>query len=227
MSFKRFFNFWVLFFVFFVGLGLVGGMKFLRKTQVRHSDLISKLPVAPAGWEVRDMPIATSGEMKRAVAEMLNYDDAVYREYRKGGRVLTVYAAYWRPYRFHPRLISIHTPDVCWVGNGWKIKSANYNYPVRISGGDAWHAQERVFEILGKNMNVLYWHILDGKLSGYAEGINSESGSFLKSVLYDLRHGSGEQFFIRFSSEQPWEVWMNDPLFNDLLDVFAPVLRAK
>lgn len=227
MTFKRFSGFWICFFVFIAGLGLVGGMKFLKKAESRHADLLSKLPIAPTGWEVRDMPIATSDEMKRAVSEMLNYDEAVYREYRKGGRALTVYAAYWRPYRFHPRLISIHTPDVCWVGNGWTMKSANYNYPVKIAGADAWHAQERVFEISGTNMNVLYWHILDGKLSGYAEGVNSESRSFLKSVLYDLRHGSGEQFFIRFSSEQSWDVWMTDPLFLELLDVFSPVLSAK
>jgi hypothetical protein len=218
--------FWIALVVLIGGVGISVGMKHRQSGAAPYAHLLSTLPTAPAGWEVKDMPIATSVEMQKAVNEMLNYDEAVYREYRKGGRSLTVYAAYWRPYRFHPRLISIHTPDVCWVGNGWVMKHSNYNFPVRMRAHMAWHAQERLFDAGGVRMNVLYWHLLDGKLSGYAEGPNSVNRSFVQTVLYDLKHGAGEQFFIRLSSEQPWSVWMDDPLFLDILETFSPVLKA-
>lgn len=193
-----------------------------------HSNLLSVLPRVVAGWEIKDMPIASSAEMQKAVNEMLNYDEAVFREYRKGTRSLTVYSAYWSPYRFHPRLISIHTPDVCWVGNGFLLKDADYNYTVKLpQGGDVWHAQQRVFEAGGQDMHVLYWHVLGGRLSGYAEGPNSASRSIFDTFWSDLRHGAGEQFFIRISSQQPWSEWVGDPLFNQILKTFEPVLKVK
>lgn len=223
---KRVFTVGVGAMVFLLGVGITVVYKFRDKAVPRYEKLLAQIPSAAEGWDIEDMPIASSIEMQKAVNELLNYDEAVFRQYTKNGRTLTVYAAYWRPYRFHPRLISVHTPDVCWVGNGWTIKRANYNYGVSLSDGRAWHAQERAFEANGEPMNVIYWHILDGRLSGYAEGPASTSRSFLDSLRNDLRHGAGEQFFIRISSPQPWSSWVDDPLYQQILDTFAPVLKA-
>jgi hypothetical protein len=223
---KRLINLWIFMVVLALGLGMTIAMKIVQGEITLHQNLLSKLPTAFSGWSVMDMPVATSAEMQKAVSEMLNYDEAVFREYSKDGRSFTVYAAYWRPFRFHPRLISIHTPDVCWVGNGWEMKDADYNYAVTLRNGAAWHAQERFFQAGSVGMNVIYWHIIDGKLSGYAEGPNSTNRSFMHAFLYDLRHGAGEQFFIRFSSAQPWSVWKDDPMFLEVLNTFLPVLKA-
>ncbi len=213
--------------VLVLGVGIILWGLRAQNQEAKYAHLLDKLPAKITGWSVKDMPIASTPEMQKAVDEMLNYDEAVFREYSENGKSLTVYAAYWRPFRFHPRLISIHTPDVCWLGNGWTMKSANYNYGVPLSTGPAWHAQERVFEANGSPMNVIYWHILDGKLSGYAEGPASTSRSFFDSLRNDLKHGAGEQFFIRISSPQPWSSWVDDPLYKEILETFAPVLRAK
>jgi hypothetical protein len=223
---KRIFTIGIGAFVLLLGLGTTVYYKFSKRAVPQHEKLLSELPAVVEGWVVKDMPIASSVEMQKAVSELLNYDEAIFREYSKNGKTLTVYAAYWRPYRFHPRLISVHTPDICWVGNGWTMKSTNSNYGVSLSEGRAWHAQERVFEVGGSQMNVIYWHILDGRLSGYAEGSNSIQTSFLKELLNDLKHGAGEQFFIRISSPQPWASWVDDPLYRQILDTFAPVLKA-
>lgn len=213
-------------FVLAIAIGLTVGMKYRQKKITRHANLLTQLPSNYPGWEVKDMPIASTPEMQKAVDEMLNYDEAVFREYSRNGKTLTVYAAYWRPFRFHPRLISIHTPDICWVGNGWIMRSSNYNYEVNLPGSKAWHAQERVFEAGGVPMNVIYWHILDSRLSGYAEGPKSASRSFMRNFINDLKHGAGEQFFIRISSAQPWSSWVDDPLYKEILNTFSPVLKA-
>lgn len=200
---------------------------FEAAAQARYAGLIDRVPTGSGQWTYHDMDMATSPEMKRAVNELLNYDRSVFREYTDGRRKLALYVAHWNPRKFHPRLIAIHTPDVCWVGNGWKMSNENYSYPVSLSAGPAWPAQYREFDANGTLTYVIYWHVVNGRLSGYAVGPNSAQSSFVGNLMNDLRHAAGEQFFIRISSEQPWEEWVNDPLFKGILDAFAPVLLAR
>jgi hypothetical protein len=195
--------------------------------KVLHPDLLNRVPVKFPGWDVTELKIAETERIQNAVSEQLNYDHAIYRQYTAGGKTLAVYAAYWRPYKLSPRLISIHTPDVCWVVNGWEILSADYEYPITINHQPAWHAQQRLFEAGSKQVNVLFWHLLDGRLSGYAEGPQSTSKSFVGNIWRDLRQGAGEQFFIRISSDRPWSEWKDEPLFNEILNAFSPVLLAQ
>lgn len=192
-----------------------------------NDGLLTTLPNSFSGYEVKNLPIATSQEMQRAVDEMLNYDDCVYREYVGGGQDFTVYAAYWTPRKFHPRLIAIHTPDVCWVVNGWKLVLADYNYEAHQSGTRLWPAQYRVFTANDLPTYVLYWHIVDGRLSGYASGPSSHSNSFFSSVWKDLASGVGEQFFIRISSSRPVKDWEKSALYAEIINAFSPVLKQS
>lgn len=215
---------------FLILLGSFAAMVLLpifTKGEQQHSGLLDALPKVVDGWNIKDMPIANSGEMKKAVDELLNYEKAVFREYEKGGRVLQLYAAYWPPKRFHPRMIADHTPDVCWVSNGWQMSKADYVYQVPSDGLALQHAQYRLFEAHGSFLNVIYWHVVDGRLSGYAEGINTRSNKFTEDILASIKSGSGEQFFIRLSSPQPWTDWRGDPLYEEILRVFSPVLKLE
>lgn len=213
--------------VLVIAVGFNVFMRIGAERKILHADLLDKLPVVYPGWKVAELKIAETERMQKAVDEQLNFDQALYREYSSGGKTLSVYAAYWRPYKFNPRLISIHTPDVCWVVNGWKMKDPDYAYSIAMGAGPAWPAQRRVFEAGGLDVNVVYWHIQDGRLSGFAEGPNSASQSFFRNLWKDLVNGTGEQFFIRISSPQPWSEWAGDPLFMDILNTFSPVLLAK
>lgn len=191
---------------------------------VMHPDLISRLPTEPTGWEVVDHSIADTPEMKRAVDEMLNYSDAIFREYKKEGRRLAVYVAYWKPRKFHPRMIAMHTPDICWVGNGWKMGAEDYEYKLQHEGLPLLPAQYREFITDSERTYVVYWHTVNGNLSGYAMGPKSRSYGFVDNLLHDLRSALGEQYFIRISSNKPWSEWIGDPLFESVLSVFNPVL---
>lgn len=190
-----------------------------------NDKLLEAIPRVVPGWEVRDIPIAESEEMKKAVNELLNYETAVFREYKRESRVLQLYAAYWPPKKFHPRLIAIHTPDVCWVGNGWLMSRPDYGYKVPTVGPSLHHAQYRLFEAHGAHLNVIYWHVIDGHLSGYAEGVYSRSNNFFEDLISSLKNGAGEQFFIRLSSPQPWSEWSGDELYESILKVLSPVLQ--
>lgn len=216
----------------FGALVLAGGL--LVSVTKRHSgeltirpDLVSDLPMEIVDWQGTDQPIADTPEMKDAVVEMLNYDDAIFRNYTNGSRTLSVYAAYWGPGKFHPRLISIHTPDVCWKSNGMIPMDANYNYALSVMGSPLWHAQYREFDAGGKPIYVIYWHILNGLLSGYAEGPNSSSRQFVDNLWRDMSEGIGQQYFIRISSSTPFDYWKNEPVFQEVLKHFAPVLSQN
>ena len=201
-----------------------------QQSHVRYDGLLARLPTASTGWVVKDLPLATSEGVQKAMGEMLNYDQAIFREYRQGNRVLNLYAAYWRPYRFNPRLIAIHVPDVCWKGGGWEMSQPDYAYPVMLAGNQkAWPAQYRLFTREGISQHVLYWHVVEGRLSGFAQGPDSMTYQSTVARFWQgiKGEGAGEQFFIRLSSEQPWSEWQDEPIFKDILGTFAPVLTAR
>jgi hypothetical protein len=77
------------------------------------------------GWAVAYYPVAETAEMQNATAELLNYDNAIYAIYTRGEMRVSVYAAYWLPGKMSSRLIAGHTPDVCWVGRGWRPLTAD------------------------------------------------------------------------------------------------------
>lgn len=204
---------------------LVKSMRQHRETL--YGGLVQQLPVAEDGWTSRDLPIADTPEMKKAVSELLNYDAAVLREFSKDGHKMLVYVAYWKPGRFHPRLITQHVPDNCWVGNGMSLIAAKYGVPLRMHDWVTWPGQYRQFNDNGIKINVIYWHLMGNHLSGYAEGPESINKTFLQGFLTDMRNGVGEQFFIRISSEDGIKTWESNRLVEKVLSVLKPVLAQR
>ena len=101
-----------------VGLVVYGSTRPLSPTF--HGRLADLLPPAPPGWTRKEQPIADSPEMRQKVDELLSYDDGIFYVYTSGPLRLSVYVAYWQPGKMSARLVAGHTPDVCWVGAGWK-----------------------------------------------------------------------------------------------------------
>ena len=228
MRFRSSLGFALIILIFAVFIAIYTAMR--TGSKAAYAGLLDTLPVAQAPWTQHDMEVANTELMKKSVGELLNYDKTIFREYRNGDKVLQLYVAYWRPHKFDPRLIAIHVPDVCWVGNGWHMSNPDYDYPVMLQGNQkAWPAQYRFFTMEDNSQHVLYWHVVDGQLSGYAQG---PSGSPIGSSFARLwdgisGKGSGEQFFIRLSSPQPWDEWKDEPLFKAIVGAFAPVLEAR
>jgi hypothetical protein len=197
-----------------------------REIRSSHGALLSGLPSIFSGWQILNLPVATSPEMEKTVVNTLNYDDAIYREYHRGQRSFTLYAAYWKSYKIHPRLVAIHTPDVCWVANGWSMVAVRKPYLIRVNGRLLWRAQYREFSRNGATQYVLYWHLVSGHPSDYASGPDSAPVSFWRSWVADIADGAGEQFFIRLASSEPWDSLAEEPVVQEILDTFGPVLSA-
>ncbi|MCX6953074.1 MAG: exosortase-associated EpsI family protein [Verrucomicrobia bacterium] len=177
-----------------------------------HGKVINLLPSAPAGWARSEKIIAETPEIKQAVAELLNYKDAVLVDYTQGRRRVSVYIAYWEPGRMSQRLVAGHTPDVCWVANGWKKETAAHLRPPSQIAVERLMAQDRVFTFGEQTEYVWYWHIVGNQVRPPSDGHKPWHQWFSDLLSYGLNQRQ-EQFFVRISSNEPLDADLNQPLF--------------
>lgn len=109
-----------------------------------------------------DVAIATTAEMKRAVSELFNYDDAVSRIYDTLGGHLSVCEVDWAHGKISPSLVEGHTPDVCWAAAGWERRYAEEPSQGRVdeicATAGLFSSAYRVFIQGGKRKYLVYWH---------------------------------------------------------------------
>jgi hypothetical protein len=154
------------------------------------------------GWILNEESIAASEEMRRTVSEMLNYTDARFISYKKNDQRVSVYIAYWSPGRMSHRLIAGHTPDTCWVKNGWILLNRKSSSDLSIAGaGVLKRAELRELSLDNNREWVAFWHLVGNKTQDYTEAQPPWHAMFSDIML----HGSNlksEQFFIRISSNR-------------------------
>lgn len=183
----------------------VGGRKY--KDPSLTTSLTTMFPSADSllDWTVEQRPVAETAEIKKAHGELLNYSEAVYTIYAKGGVEVQIYAAYWPPARMAHRLVAGHTPDVCWVGSGWVCEKSGVWRNGR-AGVSAMHQLEhRIFARSGTVVHVAFAHFIPGRVIDYSTKA-APPWYALFSDMFD--HGlylREEQFFMRISSNQPIE----------------------
>lgn len=186
--------------------------------------LASKLPLKLGLTIGRDESIAASEEMKRAVQELLNYDDAVYRIYSMPRQRISVYVAWWAPGKMSPRLVAAHTPDVCWPSNGWvrDIDAERQPEGIRRALGkhDLNGVEYRVFRASGRPEYILFWHRFGSKTLSYSEGGAPPWWAFMSEIWENGLDLKQEQLFIRVSSDTPINNWLNDEDVRPLFDAF-------
>lgn len=184
-----------------VGLVIYGNSRVPEPTF--HGKLTDLLPPAPSGWVMKPREIADTPEMKQAVGELLNYDDGVFVDYTNGLDRLSVYIAYWKPGKMSHRLVAAHTPDVCWVGNGWKKEqSETVSGLVAKDGRHIQPAEGRVFSAHGNPEYVWFWHLVGQEAKSYATGYAPAWYAPLTDLWEKGLYQRQEQFFIRLSSDE-------------------------
>lgn len=214
-----------------IGLVVYGSTRPQERTF--HEKLTDVLPEAPPGWTRTLRPIADTPEMQKAVGETLNYDDAVFAEYKRGSDRLSVYIAYWTPSRMSQRLVAGHTPDVCWVGAGWKCTERGVWTAERGVGSKTvledlssaphaprshlFPAESRTFTARGVTEYVWFWHIVGNQAISYGPQTPPWYASLVDMLAKGIDQRE-EQFFIRLSAPQP----LDDPALTPVRD---PILR--
>lgn len=163
---------------------------YANREKAKIPDFYRYIPSSMDDWVVEDRPIAESPEMQEIVEGILRYDAAIYRTYKKGAVEISVYLAYWQPGKVHREAVDTHTPDICWVANGWTMKKLPGLGQYKTREGTVGIPNYRKFDAHGFDLTVLYWHI--------------EGSQLLRShSVEDSKQGAGERIIQRIS--QVWQ----------------------
>lgn len=183
--------------------------------------LTDVFPKQLTGWKVNDLDMADSPEMSARVSNFLKFDDALFRTYRKGHTFIGLYVAYWKPGTASYRWAGAHTPDTCWVQNGWACEERHYRVPFQHEDTAFQPAEYGVYSKDETTQNVYFWHLVGGEAMAYKQ----ENMHNIWGALVDVReHGFNlrqEQFFIRLSSNRELAQLKEDPEFSEILDGLA------
>ncbi len=163
------------------------------------------------GWSATQQPIAESAEMKRAVGELLNYDDAFFVIYSSAGMRVSIYAAYWSPGKMSHRLIATHTPDVCWVGGGWQRLRSDVKYVPVLEKARRLRLEHRIFALRGQTEHVAFCHLVGGTPMTYETGAEPPWYAMFRDLLSKGLRQREEQLFLRISSDRPFEEFKDAP----------------
>jgi hypothetical protein len=182
------------------------------------------LPQVLPGFVVKDVAIAGTESVSKAVSEGLGFSDYRYREYRRGDRWFAVYLAHWLPRTRHFAEVGTHVPDNCWVTSGWKLeaKEPRKSFARRASAmatADTrlWPAEARRFTANGESVEVVYWHLLGGRPLDYTRYGTGKTMEYFWDNRQAYLHGTDEQFFLRISTNVPWMEWEREAGFKNVL----------
>jgi len=191
--------------------------------------LAKLIPAHVSGWTVKDLELGPTESVIQRSQSLLRLDDFVHREYRRGGRVFTVYVAYWKPGKMPVRLVNQHSPDRCWTEVGWSCTAREWNVPRTVKGIELQPAQWGVYEIEDYRNYTYFWHIVGGEVHWYGgERINTRTS--ITSVLEDFRKFGlnvyREQFFIRVVSPEPMDDLWEEPGFLEVMAALSDLCLA-
>lgn len=206
------------FLTFFSVLGLKLFFVFSPPPPVSLTESISEiLPTEINGWSYADFDLATSDESSDRIASFLNFDDSLYRVYKKENIHVGVYIAYWTPGKVSYRWAGAHTPDTCWVVNGWTRLDREYSIPFQVNEIKLKNAEFGIYKKDRSVENVYFWHLVGGEPFGYAQKeIPNIFGALIDIQKYGLNLKQ-EQFFIRISSNENLETLQSTEGFDSII----------
>jgi hypothetical protein len=196
----------------------------------RPAHLNNFVQQAPEGWRARDVPLGPNEFLEGQVEKVLNFDEVVHREYSRGAVTFAVYAAYWGPGRMPTRLVASHTPDRCWTENGWTCLEMKFKEANNVGATALQPAEWRLFRSpAGDNTNVLFWHLVDGRIYDYGSRFTQipDPVRWWKDAIHQAFRGSGEQYFVRVTSNVSFaEIW-DEPGFQHVMRGLAELGLAE
>jgi len=195
-----------------------------------NGDLKTAIPDKFDGWEVEDRDLAETEAQAEQAAGILDLTQFVNRVYSRGSTNITVYVAYWLPKTKAVRHVQSHTPDVCWVRNGWELNADESKFSVscQVDGQPLFPAEMRTLTANETiTQHTAYWHVVGDEIY-----INrSEAGQWdrwdpIKTLLKYGLHQQKEQFFVRINSNRPIEEIWDLPLMQEILRDLADITLA-
>ncbi len=181
-------------------------------------NLSEVLPSELSGWKVQDLEIAGTPEASKRDSKFLNFDDAIFRSFVKEDSKVGLYVAYWSSGKAPYRWAGAHTPDTCWVLNGWACTKREYSIPFQHGAVKFQPAEYGVYKTKNDRQHVYFWHLVGSKAYAYKQHGNPN----IFGALIDVRHHGlnlrKEQFFIRLSSNKTIDQLKQLDGFSYILD---------
>lgn len=191
-----------------------------------HGNLAGLLPAPPDGWKMVERSIAETPEMEATVGRILNFDDGLFCDFRGNDSRFSLYLAYWSPGRMNYREVGSHTPDVCWVANGWVKQQAGQIDLSDFVGRKTLVGEARTFMVSDQVEYVWFWHIVGRGVKSYGgAGVPPWYSAFLDIWDKGLRQRE-EQFFIRISSSKPLESLLDTSPLGSILQGFPIIAEV-
>lgn len=178
-------------------------------------------PGTLSGRPARELELGSTENVRAAVEKTLRYDDVLFREYRLKDAVISVYVAYWGPGRMPTQLVASHTPDRCWTENGWTCEQSRHQVNAGVTAVTLLPAEWRLFKApTGQRLNVVFWHLVGREVYDYDEGLNQSPSvwRWWRDVASQAVKTPSEQYFIRVTSDIPFEKLAGDRDWNQLLE---------
>jgi exosortase len=183
-------------------------------------DIMALLPAGHDGWQT-----ATARNLYRFsdVLRTTHLGERTYfREVNGEVQQITVYISHWPSGTAPVSLVASHTPDACWPGTGWVAQPDRYRNALLELGDQQLPVAEQRFFMNGQYPQyVWFWHIYDGRVLNYRDPYSVPALLEL-ALKYGFRR-QGSQYFVRISSNQPWEKFSNEPLIQTLVARLAPL----
>lgn len=183
-------------------------------------ELATWLPAQIEGWTT------SSPQDLYRFSNILETEDLAQRSYMKTGAdgqpvSVTIYLAYWRPGQTSVSNVASHTPDACWPGAGWvAVPEHASSIELPLLSRKTTPAEHRVFTYNETPRHVWYWHTYDREVLRDLDP--RRPIEMISSVLRYGARSDGEQLFVRFSANRPWEEINDDPLFIKLFERLQP-----
>lgn len=176
---------------------------------------------------MEELPLGQTEEVVNAVESRLRFDDVLSRVYTNGNTQVGLYIAYWEPGKMPVRLVGVHTPDTCWIQNGWTCTERESNVAKQVAGQPLKPGEFGIYETEYHRQHVLFWHIVGSRIHTYEQqGMHALNAAFQDIRQYGLNQRQ-EQYFIRISSNRPFaEIW-DDPGFAQLMEDVASLGLTK
>jgi len=211
------FSLYALALILLAAAGLQGYSLFIVPEVKKEGELEELISIDLPGWTVEDLPLGQTEEVVNAVEGQLRFDDVISRIYQRGNTQVGVYIAYWKPGKMPVRLVGVHTPDTCWVQNGWSCTERESNVEKQVAGKSLKPAEYGIYETDHHLQHVLFWHIVGSRIHTYEQmGMHSLTAAWEDIGRYGLNQRQ-EQFFIRISSNRPFEEIWHDAGFSQLM----------
>jgi hypothetical protein len=195
-----------------------------KESNITQADLDKWVPQYTMRWAVEDVPIGATEATSESALKTLNLDEFVQKRYTWRGREITLYIAHWRPGKMDTRFVMIHTPDVCWVANGWKKEEFRDSTVIDVDGLDVMPVQYRVYNINGHKETTYYWLLVNGGLYDFGKKTNiyPNPWPFFRDFLKEMKNGRPEHVFVRINTNMTEKELLKEPLFNEIMHNLAP-----